>query len=298
MGARIGVIGLGEVGSIFSRTLVEHGAELVGHDILLDRPGGRELLAQRLDARVQLSSLAETVQHAEYVLSLVTTDVARSVAQACTPFLGRGKVYLDLTSTSAGAKQAIRDVVAPTGAAFVEGAILGAVGAVGARARILTGGEQGRSVAALLTSLGLNVAFWSPEVGRASTFKMLRSIYSKGLEALLLELLVAGRRAGIQKELWDDVVELMARTPFDRTASNWIQTHATACDRRGHEMAQVLETLAELGVDPLMTAATEGFFRRSMGLGFQEAFTEKPKDVDTVVEFMLRRLTERREHQP
>lgn len=298
MGARIGVIGLGEVGSIFSRTLLEHGAEVAGHDLLLDRPGGRELLAQRLDARVTLGSLAETVQYAEYVLSLVTTDVATSVAQAASPFLRRGQVYLDLTSTSAGAKRKIQDVVAPTGAAFVEGAILGAVGALGARARILTGGEQGRSVAALLTSLGLNVAFWSPEVGRASTFKMLRSIYSKGLEALLLELLIAGRRAGIQKELWDDVVELMARTPFDRTASNWIQTHATACDRRGHEMAQVLETLAELGVEPLMTSATEAFFRRSSGIGFQGTFPEAPRDVDTVIAFMLRRLTERRERQP
>src|SRR5512138_1088799 len=57
----------------------------------------------------------------QYVLSLVTTDVAKSVAQASSPFLGRGKVYLDLTSTSAGAKRTIQGVVAPTGAAFVEG---------------------------------------------------------------------------------------------------------------------------------------------------------------------------------
>jgi hypothetical protein len=38
---------------------------------------------------------------------------------------------------------------------------------------------------------------------------MLRSIYSKGLEALLLELLISGEKAGIKDELWDDIVQLM-----------------------------------------------------------------------------------------
>jgi len=124
-------------------------------------------------------------------------------------------------------------------------------------------------------------------------FKMLRSIFSKGLEALLLELMLAGKRAGIEKDLWQDVVELMTRTPFDRTAANWIQTHALACDRRLHEMSQVVETLDELGVEPLMTTATEAFFARSTTLGFGEAFSEKPAAVDPVVEFMERRLSQR-----
>jgi 3-hydroxyisobutyrate dehydrogenase-like beta-hydroxyacid dehydrogenase len=294
MGTRIGLIGLGEVGTIFARAFIEHGAELTAYDVLLSRPDGRELLARRAgDCGIQLRPLAETVENAEYVLSLVTTGVAREVAESCAGFLRPGQVYLDLTSTSPGAKRRIRDVVQPTGAAFVEGAILGAVGATGVRSRILTCGEQGRQVAELFTSLGLNVSFYSPEIGQASMFKMLRSIFSKGLEALLLELMLAGKRAGIEKDLWQDVVELMTRTPFDRTAANWIQTHALACDRRLHEMSQVVETLDELGVEPLMTTATEAFFARSTTLGFGEAFSEKPAAVDPVVEFMERRLSQR-----
>jgi hypothetical protein len=63
------------------------------------------------------------------------------------------------------------------------------------------------------------------------------------MEALLLELLIAGRRAGIDEELWKDITELMSKTPFEKTASNWVQTHAVACERRYYEMLQVIETM-------------------------------------------------------
>ena len=33
-------------------------------------------------------------------------------------------------------------------------------------------------------------------------FKMLRSVFSKGMEALLIEFLVAAERAGIRADLW------------------------------------------------------------------------------------------------
>lgn len=291
---KIGFIGFGEVASIFSKPIRENGVAVAAYDILLSQGKGREMLQKRVQAEgIQFLPLAEVVENTGYVLSTVTTHVARAVAQECAALLKPGQIYVDLNSTAPCIKVEVGEIIQPSGADFVEGAILGAVGATGARTHILTGGTRGKEVAETLTRLGLHVSYYSREIGKASMFKMLRSIFSKGVEALLLELLIAGKRGGIAKDLWSDIVEFMARNPFDLVASNWVQTHAVAYERRYHEMVQVRETMQDIGVEPIMTSSTEAFFQRSLSLNWKEAFAEKPDSIDAVVDFMAERLGER-----
>ena len=82
----------------------------------------------------------------------------------------------------------------------------------------------------------------------------------------------------------------MTTHPFEQIVSNWVQTHAVAHERRGLEMAQVAETISGLGLDPLMTSATEAFFRRSQTMGFSEVFSEIPSSMQEVLDFMERQL--------
>lgn len=291
---RVSFIGFGEVASVFSEAIRESGADVLAYDVNLDRPQGRAMLQQRVRAPgIQFCPLPQAVRNADYLLSTVTPERAREAAQACAAHLQAGQIYVDLNTTSPAVKIEVGRIVREAGADFVEGAILGAVGATGAATRILTAGERGQCAAETLSRLGLHVTYYSPEIGKAALFKMLRSIFSKGLEALLLELMIAGKRAGIEKELWQDlVVDLMSRAPFEQVAANWVQTHPLACARRHHELGQVAATMRELGVEPVMTSGTEAFFQRSGALGFEAAFPERPRSVADVVNFMEERLGE------
>lgn len=291
--ARVGFVGFGEVGSILSEALVGAGAQVAAYDVLLDQPGGREILQARVcTGGVVFGPLAEIVRGADYVLSTATTQVAVAVAESCAHHLESGQVYVDLNSTAPSTKLAIAQIIQSTGADFVEGAILGAVGATGAKTEILTAGPRGEEVAKKLSALGLNARYYHPEIGKASMFKMLRSVVSKGLEALLLEMMIAGTRTGIAADLWKDITGLMTQNPFDLVASNWIKTHPAAHERRYHEMLQVEETLRALGMEPLMTAATVSFFSRSRALKLGDAFTGRPGSADEVIGEMGRRLAE------
>jgi 3-hydroxyisobutyrate dehydrogenase-like beta-hydroxyacid dehydrogenase len=282
--ARLGFIGFGEVAGVFSDVLRRDGRELLAHDVLAEQPGGLARLAQRAGSdHVRFVPLPELVANSDWILSTVTSKVAEPVARSAAPYLAAGKTYLDLNATSPSVKQAVAKLVAPTGAHFVEGAILTAVGVTGARTRILIGDADGPAAAETLVSLGLNAAFYSREIGQASAFKLLRSIFSKGLEALLLEFLVAGRRAGLQADLWREVVDLFAQNGFERVAENWIRTHATAHERRYHEVVQVAEEMRALGLDPVMTEATAAFFNRSAAAGLKETFAGRAATVDAVI---------------
>jgi|CZKZ01.1.fsa_nt_gi 3-hydroxyisobutyrate dehydrogenase-like beta-hydroxyacid dehydrogenase len=281
MSVTVGFIGFGEVGCTLSAAMRACGVEVAAYDIV--------------EKKVTLSGvpyrpLGDLAGRADYLLSAVTTQAAVGVAESCVRYLESGQVYVDLNSTSPAVKAELDKIIRPSGAHFVEGAILGAVGVTGADTRILVGGPQARAVAEALTGAGLRASFYSEEIGKASMFKMLRSIFSKGLEALILELLIAGKRAGIGNDLWLELVELMTKNPFERVAENWVQSHPVAYDRRYHEMVQVTATIREIGLSPLMTTATETFFDRSRALGLDEAFPAKPACMEDVVAFMEDRL--------
>jgi hypothetical protein len=119
---------------------------------------------------------------------------------------------------------------------------------------------------------------------------MIRSVFSKGIECLLLEMLIAGKRAGVAEYLWNDIVSFMTKNSFERVAENWIRTHPVAFERRYHEMVQVVETLKEMGVEPLMTEGTKDFFKRSCALGLEKAFKTKPESFWDVPNYMEREL--------
>ena len=289
---RVAFIGYGEVAAAFSTALLGRGVEVAAYDVLLDQPGGMEKLRARAgDMKIAFCPLADAVGKATYILSTVTTSVAQEAARRCVPHLRTGRTFVDFNATDPALKTDIERIITPTGAAFVEGAVLGAVGVTGAKTEILLGGPHARRAERDLSGeMGLNVRFYSEQIGKASTFKNLRSVFSKGMEALLIEFLTAGERAGIRADLWREVTELFSNHPFEKTASNWVRTHATAHARRLSEMKQVASVLRQLGIEPTMTDATVDFFARSATLGLQDKFTAVPQSLDDVVRFFNERL--------
>jgi 3-hydroxyisobutyrate dehydrogenase-like beta-hydroxyacid dehydrogenase len=271
--------------------MLARGAEVYAYDVLLEQEGGREMLARRAGGSgVQLLPLEAMVSQVTYVLSTNATHVALPVAGQCAPLLRPGQAYVDLNSTSPQIKRQIHEAVTPSGADFVEGAILDAIGSAGSGAQILLGGPHAARVADALGDLGLNAYAFSDEIGPASTLKMLRSVFSKGMEALLIECLVAARRAGVQDAVWEIVADTMGGASFERQAENWVRTHAGAHERRYHEMIQVEDTVRGLGLEPLMTAATRTLFGRSGTLGLSSAFSDGEASMDAVLAFLAEKL--------
>ncbi len=283
---KIGFIGFGEVGYTFSKAMNDAGAEVTVYDVLLDDPNRADDIRERITETGSKVGTLEEVVNNNYILSTVITQVAKSVAQTVAPMLKSGQIYVDLNSTCPSVKVEIGRIIAATGADFVEGAILGAVGATGAKTRIFTSGKKRQEIADLFNRMGMNVQPYSVEIGKASTFKMLRSIFSKGVEVLLLEMLVAAKRADIDKDLWEDITRFMTAKPFDKIGDNWMRSHAVAHERRYYEMLQVVETMKELNIEPVMSERTAAYFKQSVDMDMSKSFPEKPESFHEVTKFI------------
>jgi 3-hydroxyisobutyrate dehydrogenase-like beta-hydroxyacid dehydrogenase len=287
----IGFVGFGEVAACFGAALHGAGAQVLAYDVLLDQPQGKEKLGARaLGWSPEWVSLPQLLARAEIAVSTVTADVAATVARECAPHLAPGKVYIDLNATSPTVKREAAAAIAASGADFVEGAILPAIGVMGAKAQVMLCGARADEMARLMSALGLNFVGYGEEIGKASGFKMLRSVFSKGLEALLVECLLAGRRAGVEDDLWREIVGTLDAASFQDVGSNWVRTHGPAHARRYHEMVQVATVLRELGVDAPMTAGTVQLFERSTRLSLKDDFPKAPAQAADVIAALDKRI--------
>ena len=290
---RFGLIGHGVVGSLFARLLSSRGAEVLSYDVLLDDPQKIESTRVKIQADgARPAAFDETIAVAEFVLAVTPTQACLQAAQRAAAHLRPEQIYCDFASTSPAVKQEIGGVIASAGAIFVEGAILGAVGASLTCPAILLGGEVAPRVSAELNSYGLKTSAYSKEIGRASAFKMIRSVFSKGMETLLIETLVSARRAGLRDEIWTEIRDTLAPDHMERMLQTWIRSHAISCSRRFCEMQEVSRYLEELNVPPVITRAAAETFRRSIELGIGTAFESEPQQFTEVIEFLAERLSE------
>ena len=103
--------------------------------------------------------------------------------------------------------------------------------------------------------------------------------------------MLAARRAGVEADLWREIVGTIDAAPFEEVGGNWVRTHGTAHARRWHEMVQVAELLQGLGVDAPMTHGTVAVFERSTRAGLKDAFATPPAGHAEVIAALEQRLT-------
>jgi len=284
MNNKIGIIGFGTVGTVLSNIFNSSGIEFVVYDVLMEDDAHKEALLNRAKQyNAPVADLPELTEQSTYVISTVTTQVAEAVAKKCVPYLRDNQYYIDCNSTSPGIKINIQNIIEASKADFIEGVILNAVNPGDSSIEMLIGGKKGEDVADFLKRNNIRARFYTAEVGKASMFKMLRSIFSKGVEVLLIEMLVSAKKAGIDKDLWKEITTFMDSKPFEQIGETWIKSHAIAYERRFHEMQQVIETMKELGVSPILTEATLQYFKQSMSLDLKSSFCKPPSTADEVI---------------
>lgn len=254
----VGFIGFGEAAAAIAAGLKEAGiARLAAYDTALASPDrGPAMHARAAGIGVALAETPAALAAAsDVVLSAVTASVAVAVATAIAPHLARRHIYVDLNSASPAVKHAVGDQVTPTGAGYVDCAVMAAVPPLRHKVPLLVCGPAAEAFAALMAPFGMRIEAIGPEIGQASAIKMFRSILMKGLEALILESLLASSQYGVERRVFDSVGESFPGLDWNQVANYLVGRTAIHGARRAKEMAEVAETLRAMGIDPIMSDA-------------------------------------------
>src|SRR5690242_983113 len=201
---KIGLAGYGEVGKTLCRALREKGLSWVGAwDILFRDPArGRAMREQASKDRIEAcESLAALLGRADIVISAVTAANALDVAREAVPSIRAGTFYLDLNSASPMTKANAAKLVEGAGAYYVEAGVMTPVPPYGIRAPMLLGGKRAGELAGKLAPLGFDMTPVSEDIGVASAIKLCRSVFIKGLEAIVVESFTLARCHGVERQL-------------------------------------------------------------------------------------------------
>ena len=254
---RIGLIGYGEVGRIFTAGLKEKAVWTGAWDLKFADPAQREApLAHAAAAGVvACDSVAALCSQASLVISAVTASNTLAVAEAAAPHLRPGSLFLDLNSASPGTKQRAAAMIEAVGAHYVEVGVMTSVPPYGIRVPMLLGGPHAARVQPLLAALGMAVTVASDRLGVASATKMCRSVMIKGLEALVLESYTTARHYGVEDAMIATLQETFPGIDWTKQGAYFFSRVAQHGQRRAEEMREVANTVREAGFEPFMAAA-------------------------------------------
>jgi 3-hydroxyisobutyrate dehydrogenase-like beta-hydroxyacid dehydrogenase len=164
-------------------------------------------------------------------------------------------IYADLNSVSPALKQQIDRIISASGAAFVEAAVMSPVPPNGHRSPMLLGGKAAAAFAERMTPFGMRLQVISDKIGTAAATKMFRSIIVKGLEALMLECVLASAPYGADERVFSSLSESFPGIDWQRLANYMVSRVVIHGERRAREMEEVAETLQSLGIEPIMAEA-------------------------------------------
>jgi 3-hydroxyisobutyrate dehydrogenase len=246
-GLTVAVVGLGEVGRAYSTALHAAGHDVHGHDPYATGP---------IEGVKVFETLAEAVSTADVILTLTVAAASRTVAEGVAEHLKQGAIYVDFTSSGPEAKRGLAEVFAARpDVELVDVAILGPVIQLGAATPLMAAGPAADKVARLMEPLGSDVTVVEGGLGDAMAHKLLRSVFMKGLAAAITEAVTAGRAAGFEDWIREQIARELAGDGHN-TMNRLIRGSVVHAQRRSEEMVAATEYLTDLGVDATMAAAT------------------------------------------
>jgi 3-hydroxyisobutyrate dehydrogenase-like beta-hydroxyacid dehydrogenase len=263
-------IGFGEAGQAIAAGLREAGVErIAAWDILFPQAEGEPLLRAGEATGVRCApSAADAVRAADIVVSAVTAASSVGAALSVKPYLAGRPYFLDINSVSPARKQETAKLLGDA-ARYVDVGVNAPIHPARHQTPMLLAGPDAAAVAPALTALGMRASVAGAEIGAAAAIKMVRSVILKGIEALTLECFLAAARAGVVDEVAASLKNNYPGLDWSKVIPYNLERMARHGERRAAEMEEVAATLRELGVEPLMTAATVKRQREMGELGTQ-----------------------------
>ncbi len=252
--ASVAIIGFGEVGRIFARDLKAAGVgKIAAYDLLFSDPdSGPSKSAREVGVRLAASA-ADAALGADLVFSAVTAAQTLEAARAAAEGIGQGAFFVDLNSASPGTKREAYQAITGAHGLYVEAAVMTSVPPKGLKSQMLLGGPNAEGFKPIADGLGMTTEVFSAEVGQASAVKMCRSVLIKGVEALIAESMLTARHYGVENVVLDSLHDLLPHPDWRKHSRYMLSRSLIHGKRRAEEVREVAKTVAEAGVEPLMS---------------------------------------------
>jgi 3-hydroxyisobutyrate dehydrogenase len=279
---RIGVIGLGNMGGRITRRIVDSGQQVTGYDPV----PGRAAHAGAIEA----ASIAEVTHAADHLLlSLPDTPVIEKVVLGDDGVLANcraGQIVLDLSTAEPSSTVKLHAAFAERGVEFVDAGISGGAAAAEKGTLTLMVGGADSALEQLRTTLepfSANV-FAMGGSGAGHTTKVLNNFLNAVSLAATAEVLVAGRKAGLDMHRLLDVfnsstgINFATLNRFPHIVDGDYLEGGLTSTLMMKDIVLYVKRLQELGVPTLNSSGPMASFALANSLGYADQISNRVAD--------------------
>jgi 3-hydroxyisobutyrate dehydrogenase-like beta-hydroxyacid dehydrogenase len=257
---KIAIIGTGEVGLTYARPWLA-----AGHDLILcDLKPSPQAQAFALEHGLELSSsISAAVPGCDVAVSCVFGTVSLAVAEQALAGMQRNALFIDMTTADPRQIRAAAERAAQLQVSYVDVAILGAIALTREKTNLLGAGAGIERAEALYRSIGAPLKrVEGGAAGDAAALKILRSVFTKGLEALTIECFMAAEKQGVTEQLHDALSDIDQASLRDFLGA-LIRTHVVHAPRRLKEVEEAERQLMAADMPVSVLPGVKALFQRT-----------------------------------
>ena len=290
---KIGFLGFGEAAYSISLGLKQNGiADISAYDAMEDCGEFGQLVRKRAqESGVVLKSRpCEVVKEAELLFAAVPSSNTVGLCESICNDLRPGQLYVDVSASTPESKKKIGDMLNKTGALFTDAAMMGSLPQDKHRVPIFASGDGAKVFRKLMEPYGMRITCVDGGAGAASAIKLIRSIYMKGIAALMIEMLQAADAYQVADEVVQSIGKSMDGIAFSEHLDRLVIGTAIHAQRRSKELDGSKQMLRECNLDDSMTCASKKKHELMAELDFPSRYLLKvPQNWQEIISDMRRK---------
>lgn len=258
----IGVMSPGSMGCAIAQQFQQNGVAVY---TALDKRSPRTKALARGAKLIDVGSLEELAVRCDLILSIMNPgaalDFSSELAQALCA-TRRAPLVVDCNALAPVTMEAIDKTITAAGARCVDGSVMSPPPRGGVKGRLFVSGPDAHELEQLATP-DMSVHVLSDRIGDASALKMCEAVLTKGVSALVLQMLITARRLGIEdavdahfgpmrKAVCDIVLGALPVMPSK--AYRWVP-----------ELIEIARMFESVGMTPAMLEGAAGIYEAIAG---------------------------------
>lgn len=242
----LGFLGFGEAGySLASGFHNEEGIESIYvYDAMQDDPKLGKKLAEKREylGAVRMENEGAVAAKADIIFMALPSNCAVDCVTNAAKGIRPDSIFVDVSTATAADKRTESEIILAKGAHFVDGAMLGALPLKKHRVAMTITGEGCRQMMDLMAPYHMNLDYQGEEPGKATSIKFVRSVFTKGMQALAIETVRTAQHFGVEELVIDSIKDTLS-ADIDYNLARWLGSPIQHAKRRSHEMANAIDAM-------------------------------------------------------
>lgn len=256
----IGFVGFGEASYSLAKGLKDEGIkDIKAYDVNVFDEGKNTLIKKRSqELNIEVTdSYEKFFDDRDYVFVAVPAFVALDACKEISNYIKDTCTYVDVSASSPAIKDKCKNILDENNVSYIDASMLGSLPKLKHKVPFYVSGEEANKFIQDFEKYGMNITYVNEKPGSATSIKLIRSIFMKGISALMIELVMASDSYGVSDFVLNSISDSLDGISFMSHLNRLVTGSAIHAKRRAFELGGSIEMLEDKKLNSLMSEATK-----------------------------------------